>query len=173
MALVKCNECNGDVSTFADKCPHCGAPPSRVTPQPASTSGKKSDAISGFGTGAVIGLVILVVIFLASRLGGNETGPLSTGDTVIASMRAKQPQCRLNLLELERLGLKISDSGTATVAEYDEFLWGRLDHDDKIRQALLVYCAKMPPSGRYTVMIQGLHDGKTKASVVDGNYFDD
>jgi hypothetical protein len=29
MALVKCGECNHDVSTFADKCPNCGAPPAK------------------------------------------------------------------------------------------------------------------------------------------------
>lgn len=32
MALVKCNECNGDVSTEAAACPHCGA----KTPKPKS-----------------------------------------------------------------------------------------------------------------------------------------
>ena len=26
MALIKCPECNGDVSSEADKCPHCGKP---------------------------------------------------------------------------------------------------------------------------------------------------
>ncbi len=26
MALMKCPECNGDVSSEADKCPHCGKP---------------------------------------------------------------------------------------------------------------------------------------------------
>ncbi|MEX2399854.1 MAG: zinc-ribbon domain-containing protein [Rhodothermales bacterium] len=27
MALVECRECGRDVSDEADKCPHCGAPP--------------------------------------------------------------------------------------------------------------------------------------------------
>jgi len=52
-------------------------------------------------------------------------------------------------------------------------VWEALDHDTKINQALLVFCAKMPNDGHYTVMIYGKHNGKNMASVVDGNYSDD
>jgi uncharacterized protein DUF2628 len=39
MAVIKCNECNGAVSTLASACPHCGAPVSQVkTPQQPSPS---------------------------------------------------------------------------------------------------------------------------------------
>ncbi len=31
MALIRCNECDREVSTRAEKCPHCGYPMQRTT----------------------------------------------------------------------------------------------------------------------------------------------
>jgi len=47
MALIKCHECGGEVSTEADKCPKCGAAPK-----------KGSGVLSGIGGGLVILLVL-------------------------------------------------------------------------------------------------------------------
>jgi hypothetical protein len=61
MAVIKCNECNGTVSTLASACPHCGAPvlqlktpqqplppPPSVprTPVPASQKNKNEETIA-------------------------------------------------------------------------------------------------------------------------------
>jgi len=51
--------------------------------------------------------------------------------------------------------------------------WNTFEHDDKIKQAALIFCAKMPDDGHYDVMIHGLHSGKELAHMVNGNYFDD
>jgi len=37
MALIKCRECSGSVSTEAATCPHCGAPQQRPVPPPLSS----------------------------------------------------------------------------------------------------------------------------------------
>lgn len=97
----------------------------------------------------------------------------SGGSYVVAQLRQKQTQCRENVRALEAMGAaRLADVDGSTFAEYDEANWAALDHDDKIRQALLIYCAKMPADGHWSVIIQGRHDGKTMASITDGNYFD-
>jgi drug/metabolite transporter superfamily protein YnfA len=46
MALVKCKECNGSVSTEAAACPHCGAPQQRPVPPPLPVQPKEETIYS-------------------------------------------------------------------------------------------------------------------------------
>jgi len=72
MALTKCAECGGDVSTLAAACPHCGAPfnapavrASEPLPQPPPTES------SGFPWWAWV--IAAVVVFLGIGMCSNET----------------------------------------------------------------------------------------------------
>lgn len=61
MAIVKCKECGGDVSTEAKTCPHCGAP---------------VEAEEGIGKRILIGIVAIVVIsIIGSRCSTNTAEP--------------------------------------------------------------------------------------------------
>ena len=51
MALIKCIECGGDVSTEADKCQKCGAPTSKTRNQKPSKAW--AVAAIGFALGAI------------------------------------------------------------------------------------------------------------------------
>jgi hypothetical protein len=45
MAIIKCYECGGKVSTSAAACPHCGAPPKQQTPAADTNSFIKDSAV--------------------------------------------------------------------------------------------------------------------------------
>ncbi len=69
MALVACGECSGQVSTLADKCPHCGAPviagfaPPQTPPKPSATTPQPSGSpLIGLLFFAVAVLVIYKVV---------------------------------------------------------------------------------------------------------------
>jgi len=64
MALTKCRECGGQVSTEAATCPHCGAPQSVATQTPSAVT--KSTYLRNFAVivAAVLGVIILAIISL-------------------------------------------------------------------------------------------------------------
>jgi hypothetical protein len=117
----------------------------------------------------VVGLlIVLVVIYFLSNVGGS-----SSNTQVTSELLAKRGQCQTAVANLLRLGVRVDrDRGGETTAEYEEAIWANLDHEDKVRQALLWYCADMPDSGSFNVFIRGRKTGKILASVVGGNYFD-
>lgn len=49
----------------------------------------------------------------------------------------------------------------------DEALWSAATQNDKVSIAIAVYCT----NGLQDFLIKGYHDGKLKASVMDGSYF--
>lgn len=92
---------------------------------------------------------------------------------IAAQLLPKRQQCRANVAELQTLGVRIVDRGDASTVFYPEVSWAAFTHENKVQQALLVYCAKMPASGRYSVLVHGERGGKLLGSVVDGSYFSD
>ena len=77
MALTKCPECKGDVSSLADKCIHCGCPLTTNTAvsQPASVqtielTGKKYKKQMVVSVQLIsLGVIILILaVILASRI---------------------------------------------------------------------------------------------------------
>jgi hypothetical protein len=114
---------------------------------------------------------IAISLWLGTVFGAHTSGTAS--DHVMSPLRAKREQCRQDAAQLGLLGADETDSQNMTVEKFDEGEWDDFDQDDKVRQAQLLFCAKMPDSGHYTVLIQGRHSGKTLARVVDGNYADD
>jgi DNA-directed RNA polymerase subunit RPC12/RpoP len=59
MALIKCAECGGEVSTEAIACPKCGAKP------------KRKSAVVKYGGGFIAAMFVLAVV--ATMMGGNST----------------------------------------------------------------------------------------------------
>jgi hypothetical protein len=157
MALKACPECSKEISDQAASCPHCGFVQTKpVTP--------KTGTSLGCGVIMFVVAIIAIIGIIAGGQGANRD--------VVSSLLAKQDQCRTNLRSLQDLGVGVRRHDGNTDATVDEFIWEALDHDDKIKQALLVYCADMPPSGIYTVYVWGRKSGKILASVTNGNYFD-
>jgi hypothetical protein len=112
----------------------------------------------------------LIVLGLAAILAG-AAGP-SPGDATVADLLSKGDQCRANVQQLGREGLKVSRMARHTDATIAEAAWEALTYDEKVKEALLIFCAEMPPSGRYSVFVINAHNGQVMASVVDGNYYD-
>lgn len=160
MSLRKCGECGREVSDQAASCPQCGAP-------------QKVAKKSNVGIGCLVAIGVVALLGVVGNMGGGSPGALSGGAKVIADLKPKRAQCQENVRQLLDLGgVKISDADSYTVAEYYGWNWSAFDHDDKIRQALLIYCAKMPDDGHWSVMIRDRQSGAKLGSVVDGNYFD-
>lgn len=63
MALEECKECDGQVSTSADTCPHCG------TKAPTTAAGCAALASSMQTCGCLLTLVVTVPILLAMCFG--------------------------------------------------------------------------------------------------------
>ncbi len=162
MALEKCKECGLNVSSEAANCPHCGIQ-RRATP---IAVGKPGFNI-GLGSFVLIGLLLF---WLLGSFDSKDT-PVSSGSEVRASLLSKQPECIRNVAELETLGTTtLVDRGDFTVMQVDDYVWSQFSHDDKVRQGLLVYCAKMPASGKYSVLIKGRKSGNNLGGIVDGNW---
>lgn len=166
MAIVPCKECGNDISTEAKACPKCGAPPPKAPPGSFFGAGAKSPGCLFIGAAIFLGLMVFG--------GSYKTPTASPGKSgEIAELLAKQPQCRSNLDQVIALGTTtIDDQDGYTVAHIDEAVWAGLYHDDRVRQALLIFCAKMPADGHYSVLVKGRHDNKNLASVTDGQYSD-
>lgn len=60
MAMIKCYECSGDVSTLASACPKCGAPVKPATPGREKASGAGSPILK-YGAIAIAALIIAMV----------------------------------------------------------------------------------------------------------------
>jgi hypothetical protein len=82
MAMVKCKECKGDVSSKAKKCPHCGID------NPAVTKGQM--------LGGVLFLGIMCVA-LVTCMSGNESGSSSTPKKSPEEIAAEEAKCRQDL----------------------------------------------------------------------------
>ena len=167
MALINCPECGHQVSTAASACPSCGAKP-------------PSPTVAGTSWPAVLflSLMALVLIGAAVTSGGQgrstsgSGGTLSAGQQVARELLQKRPECISAVKNLERLGVGIRRSSGITVALYNPVIWSQLDHDDKVRQALLFFCSDQPENGRHTVLIRDVKSNKVIGSVVDGQYLD-
>lgn len=61
MALAKCSECGGKVSTKAGACPHCGAPPPRPKP-PEAPDSPASPASAGSSELGKLALVAFLIV---------------------------------------------------------------------------------------------------------------
>jgi hypothetical protein len=72
------------------------------------------------------------------------------------------------LASAQRLGV-IRSTSRYELAEAE---WAALTHDQRITLALAAFCHDAGAAGRATTVLYGLHDGRIKARVVDGNYFE-
>ena len=85
MALIKCSECGGQVSSRAVKCPHCGAPTMSSTPIALGV-------IAG-----LLGLAAALGLHLSRGGGPDETFPVAAiavavavlGIAVVVLLRAR------------------------------------------------------------------------------------
>lgn len=89
MALIKCHECGGDVSTDAERCPKCGVAPK-----------KKASAIVKFGGGFIAVMMAIAVLgFLFSDPKPSEAGRFSEQVPQAAEVNAdaQKASCKKDL----------------------------------------------------------------------------
>ncbi len=79
MALTKCRECGGQVSTEAGTCPHCGAPVKAPAPVTASKSQPSAAA------GCLVVIVFFGLIAWAVNSCTSSDGPASSSSAATAS----------------------------------------------------------------------------------------
>jgi hypothetical protein len=158
MPLKPCRECGKEISSEAPTCPQCGAPRAPVS------FANKHTLIVGCSA-ALAGAVV------ATLLGNIFNG--SGGNKAIEGLRGKQSECQQTVHKLQAQGAAdIFDYNGYTVAAYPSANWEALKHDEKVRQALLIFCAKMPADGHYTVLIKDRDSGRDLGSVLDGKYIE-
>ena len=119
MALIKCSECEKEISDKATSCPNCGVPmkslkeESEPTSKPvAKEGGEKSKTGLHAGIGIAILAVIAIIIFVATQSGGGSR-PANIGD-------------------------RIYGLGVAAVEAVDEYLDGRISvsaAEDRVRNS--------------------------------------
>jgi hypothetical protein len=158
MPLRPCRECGKEISSEAPNCPQCGAPPARIG------FANKQTIIVGCSAGLAGAIFATVLGSVFNSSGGNKA---------IEGLRGKQSECQETVRKLQAQGAAdIFDYNGYTVAAYPRSNWEALKHDEKVRQALLIFCAKMPADGHYTVLIKDRDSGRDLSSVLDGKYIE-
>lgn len=112
MAVMKCRECGGQVSTQAAACPHCGAPTAhpRATPATAGTT-----KVSGWiGVAVVIATIWVIWSFMGGSNGPGTTTAVTAASTT--TVRA-QPSSDLQLQTCD------SDNDVLQKASISEMSW--------------------------------------------------
>lgn len=64
MSLIKCPECNKEVSSQSDKCPHCGYPLNRTQEAPHNAE-KKKPSPALIILAVICGIIALLVLLSA------------------------------------------------------------------------------------------------------------
>lgn len=64
MAMIKCKECGKEISSLAEKCPHCGAPTTGKTIEIVKHSGS---VISGIGTLLIAAGICLFLLAMCAK----------------------------------------------------------------------------------------------------------
>lgn len=85
MAMTKCQECSGDVSTLAAACPKCGAPVKPATPGRGGASGSGSPVLK-YGA---IAIAVLVVAMVATKPEKKPAVPYDPAPTAAELARHK------------------------------------------------------------------------------------
>lgn len=85
MAMIKCYECSGDVSTLASACPKCGAPVKLATSGQAKTSGAGSPILK-YGA---IAIAVLIIAMVATKPDKKPATPYDPAPTAAELARHK------------------------------------------------------------------------------------
>jgi len=119
MALVKCSECGGAVSTAAAACPHCGHPMAGSDParKPLSTTGANTSArikrrSSFLGGGCALQGLGLVSLVLAAVTFLTVIGPIVFG--VLGLWLLAYGSAKSTWLDCSACGGKVSNSRVKT-----------------------------------------------------------
>ena len=65
MAMIKCKECGKDISSLAEKCPHCGAPTNPGAEALKTVGSAMQERGSGCSSIATVLIVVGIIIILA------------------------------------------------------------------------------------------------------------
>ena len=101
----------------------------------------------------------------------NAADGLILEELVLAELRPQVSKCKAFVAKNKNIGRVEKDGIGGYFVEFDESIWNALIYDDKVKAALIVFCALMPTDGRTTVTLQGLRTHGTLGRVVNGHYF--
>jgi hypothetical protein len=102
-----------------------------------------------------------------------EQFPWGVNGDLVKSLRPKRAACMTAVEHMLAIGFYKHETTTKSGSiwmQINEPAWHRLDYDDKVRQALLIYCARMPQNGDLTVTLEGSKSGSILGRVVGGNW---
>lgn len=116
--------------------------------------------IGGFGL-----MLLLAVAGNNARNSANDSGV----PEIAHACAQQKAELQAYLAKVEKLGFYEYSGGRHQV---DEQGWAALTHAQKVNVAIAAFCTVATPRGAGVLVLYGLHDGKKKASMVDGNYFD-
>lgn len=106
MALEKCKECGGQVSTEAKACPHCGAKP----PKRASRAG-------------VLFIVLVIIFIVGVKFGTPDAPPVSPVSEAAAKITSQQDEAKWQCRRFVERDLKAPS--TASFQDARDFtVWG-------------------------------------------------
>lgn len=154
MALKKCSECGNDVSTKAEKCPHCGA--------------SQKSAQYGCGTLIIVVIVgfILYSVFVPDRSGPSRTDRASSAPTYTVDTSETAQSARQELLqEMVNAGFfhRIEPTkSTARVYVTQQFMALPIDEKERLISAVAAW--QYTSTGSAHVRLVDYRTGKTVGS---------
>ena len=109
--------------------------------------------------------VLLCVIGVAAAIAGMRNAS-ATGRDICKGITSAQ------IGKVQRIAneMRLLPGRYGEITEVDERIWAELPRDSKTAVALAVYCSL--DKGETSVTLRGWRDGETKASIVNGNYWD-
>ena len=120
------------------------------------------------GKGSAIFFLAAAVIAIMMFSNDGKRTPSTKPATSICPEIAAQRQRILDCWTREGI---ISETAE-NILYVEDRNWAAVDHKVKVSIAVAHFCTRHP-DGSGVVMIKGFRDDKTRASVVDGNYFTD
>jgi hypothetical protein len=175
MALIKCTECNHDVSDKAQACPSCGAPVDveqidggaafTIDEEKAKSviSDKKNKHVNPIISWAVIGIA---VYFLYSQIPALPVAPITAAAPTNASTAANstQPSTDDNLTN-------VGYTGCITESYYDELNSAVTDRNNRAVQFLLdnQYCVTVNEKLEFSVIDRGFLTSEIRIYVNDAS----
>lgn len=145
MALVRCKECGGSVSSSAKGCPTCGAPP------PKKTSG---------ATLFVAGIAAFVVLMLVFKPDGSALAPSAAPTTAPAIASASQKEAEYRAAR-EARAKAIQDECTTGIGQVMKTAREQAAADDlNMAAATLNHCAGISKDPVYVKLTTDIERGR-------------
>jgi len=118
----------------------------------------------------ILGPILILIVGVLAW--GAATKPQHAASGARESVKAfcnGEPDAASEMLEAAD-SLALLPGRRGEITDVDAAVWDTLSDDMKKRIALALYCGVSDREGRGRLVLQGSHDGKIRAKMVDGDY---